>query len=225
VSGWEVTSLDELERLPVDEEGLVWRPVRRRLGITSFGTNAYTAAKAGDRVVESHTERTNGHEELYVVLAGRARFEIGEEEADAPAGTLVFLRDPAVRRGAVAVEDGTTVLAIGAKPGVAFEPSAWETAFAAYSYRRLGDVERGWSVLREAVEQDPSAWQAQYHLACFSALDGDRAAAIEHLRAAVAIDPEAARWAADDEDFDSIRDDPAFASAVAGKVEPGGTDT
>ena len=63
MSGYELRHLDDLERLPVDDEGLVWRPVRRRFGISAFGTNAYTAEKAGDRVVEEHHEQ-DGHEEL-----------------------------------------------------------------------------------------------------------------------------------------------------------------
>jgi tetratricopeptide (TPR) repeat protein len=209
-SPFEVARLDELERLPVDDEGLVWRPIRRRFGITAFGTNAYTAERSGQRVVEEHTERTNGHEEVYLVVSGRARFTLDGTEVDAPAGTIVHLPDPDVRRGAVAAEDGTTVLAVGAKPGAPFEPSAWEAAFAAYAYRRLGDVERGRALLQEAVDRDPSAWQGHYHLACFAALDGDHEAALEHLQRAVELDRQAAQWAADDDDLAAIRDDPRF---------------
>ena len=102
---------------------------------------------------------------------------------------------------------------MGGKRGEAFTPSAWEAVFAAYAYRRLGDRERAWATLREAVDRDPSAWQGQYHLACFSALDGDHEAAIEHLLRAVELDPAAARWAADDEDLAAIRDDPRFPEA------------
>lgn len=211
-SRYAVARLDELERLPVDEEGLTWRPVRRHFDIRAFGVNAYTAEAAGQRVVEEHTERTNGHQEIYFVVSGRATFVLGDEEVDADAGTVVFIRDPATRRGAVAAEPNTTVLAVGAKPGVAFEPSAWETVFAAYAYRRLGDVERGRALLQEAVERDPDAWQGAYHLACWAALDGDREQALTHLERAVALDPEAARWAANDHDFDPIRDDPRFPS-------------
>ncbi len=35
---------------------LVWKPVRKTLGLTAFGINAYTAASAGDEVVEDHDE-------------------------------------------------------------------------------------------------------------------------------------------------------------------------
>ena len=71
MSSYEVVHIDELESFPVDEEGLTWRPIRRRFDIRGFGVNAYTAERDGQRVVEEHRE-TNGHEELYVVIAGRA---------------------------------------------------------------------------------------------------------------------------------------------------------
>jgi hypothetical protein len=208
--GYEVTRLDELERLPVDEEGLTWRPIRRRLGVASFGVNAYTAERAGDRVVEEHAETRNRHEEVYVVVSGRAAFTVGGKEFDAPTGTLVFLPDPEVRRGATAAEDGTTVLALGARPGVAHEPSAWETFFEAYGYDKLGDTERGHRLLREAVERHPDLAVFRYHLACFDSRAGDRDAALDGLRRGVELEPEIAEWAAKDPDFDSIRDDPRF---------------
>jgi hypothetical protein len=211
---YEVTSLDELERLPVLDGGLMWRPIRRRFGITAFGANAYTAAEPGQLVVEEHTEQTNGHEELYVVVAGRATFTLDGEELDAPAGTLVFVQ-PDTRRGAVAAEGGTTVLALGGRPGDAFVPSAWEAAFAAYAYRELGDAARGRRLLEEASAERPGDWQGPYHLACFDALDGDAKGALAHLQRAVELDPAAARSAEGDEDFASIRDDPRFAELVS----------
>jgi quercetin dioxygenase-like cupin family protein len=108
-----------------------WIPVRHRLGVTAFGTNAYRAARAGAVVVEPHDElpedpeREPAQEELYVVVLGRATFTLDGERVDAPAGTVVFLPDPAVHREAVAEEDGTVVLAAGGAPGT-FTPSAWE---------------------------------------------------------------------------------------------------
>jgi mannose-6-phosphate isomerase-like protein (cupin superfamily) len=213
MSAFAVARLDELDALPVDDEGLTWRPVRRHFDIRAFGTNAYTAERTGQRVVEEHSEATLGHEELYVVVSGRATFTLEDEELDAPAGTLVFVR-PGTRRGAVAAEDGTTVLVLGGKRGEAFRVSAWETVFAAYGYRRLGDVERGRALLQDAVEAEPDAWQGQYHLACFAALDGDVEAALLHLGRAVEMDPTAAQWAAGDEDFGSVRDDARFEALV-----------
>jgi quercetin dioxygenase-like cupin family protein len=118
---YEVAHLDDLDRYPLDDEGLLWRPVRRRLGITAFGTNAFTAEKGSERIVEEHYEK-DGHEELYFIASGRARFVLGDDEIDAPAGTFVHA-EPGTRRGAVATEPDTIVLAIGAKPGVPYEIS------------------------------------------------------------------------------------------------------
>ena len=132
VRTYDVASLDDLDRIPV-AHGLEWRPIRRRFDIRSFGCNAYTAEKVGDWIVEEHTEGKNRHQELYFVVRGRARFTLGGEELDAPAGTLVFISDPDLTRVAVAEEEGTTVLALGAQPEVAFMPSAWEWFFEAYA--------------------------------------------------------------------------------------------
>src|SRR5918996_4519379 len=109
--------IDQLD--PIDVAGVRWHPVRHALGVRGFGVNAYSAA-AGQDVVEDHTEADDdggGHQEMYVVLSGRARFEVDEEEVDAPAGTIVFLPEPTSRRRAVAVEEGTIVLAVGGEPG------------------------------------------------------------------------------------------------------------
>src|SRR4051812_504911 len=182
--GYEIASIDELDAFPVDDEGLMWRPVRRRFGITAFGTNAYTAAKAGDRVVEEHTEATNDHEELYVVLSGRATFTLDGTEVDAPAGTFVFVA-PATKRGAIAREDGTTVVGVGGRAGHPFVVSKWEAAFAAYGYHRTGDPVRALATMNEALEADPDAWQGQYHMACIQALNGNVDEAERHLRRAI----------------------------------------
>ena len=209
MSGYEIAHLDDLERLPVDEEGLLWRPIRRRFGITAFGTNAWTAAKAGDRVLEEHYER-EGHEEMYFVAAGRARFTLGDEEHDAPAGTLVFAR-PGTRRGAIAEEPGTTIVAIGAKPGVVFEPSKWEEWYAATGLRRLGRQEEARALMDASIAANPDEWQGYFNLACFEALDGRSDEAIAALQRAIEIAPDEARkYAAEDSDFDSIRADPRW---------------
>ena len=206
--GYEVAQIDELEELPINNGEFVWRPIRRRFGITAFGTNAYTG-DAGQRVIEEHSERDN-HQEMYVVLRGRATFRLGDDEVDAPAGTIVFLR-PDTKRGAIAAEDGTAVLAVGAKPGVVFEPSLWEDVFAANAYADKGDLDRARQLMADLVEQNPDAWQGFFNAACLEARLGDRDRAMEHFERALELEPEKAReFAKTDSDFDSIRDDPRF---------------
>jgi len=209
LKGYETAHVDELETMPVNSGEFIWRPVRRRFGISAFGTNAYSADKAGQRVIEEHFER-DGHEEMYVVLRGRATFTLDDEELDAGPGTLVFVR-PGTRRGAIAAEDATFVLAVGAKPGVVFEPSLWEDVFAAYSYAEQGDLEKGRTLVQEAIGRSPDAWQGHYNAACIEARFGDPDAAVAELKRSFELDAEATKKAADgDSDLDSIRDRPDY---------------
>jgi quercetin dioxygenase-like cupin family protein len=217
--GYEVAHIDELEELPINNGEFVWRPVRRRFGITAFGTNAYTG-NSGQRVIEEHAERDN-HQEMYVVLRGRASFTLGDDEVDAPAGTIVFVR-PNTRRGAIAAEDGTAVLAVGAKPGVVFEPSLWEDVFVANSYAEQGELEPARAVYAELIENHPDAWQGLFNAACFEARFGDHERAFEYLGRALKLEPSAREYAEKDSDFDSIRDDERFRSLVAGQADAGG---
>ena len=214
---YEVVHIDELESYPIaNQQGLTWRPVRRRFDIQAFGVNAYTAERAGQRVVEEHRE-TNNHEELYAVVSGRATFTLDGNEHDAPAGTLVHC-PPDTLRGAVAAEPGTTVLGVGAKPGEVFRPSGWEWTFAAFSLLANGDKQGARRELEAGVAARPDAWQGHYNYACLEARAGNPDAAIERLRKAVELHPQAAELARKDEDFDSLREDERFL-AVAGQAD------
>src|SRR5690349_20448024 len=97
-----------------------WAPLRAHLGAQAFGINAYTK-NADERVVGEHKEEASGHEELYLVIAGRAKFTVDGEERDAPAGTAVLVSS-GTTRSADALEDGTTVLVVGGRPGGVFLP-------------------------------------------------------------------------------------------------------
>jgi len=204
--GARVIRIDEVESLPVLDGELQWHPLRHELGIRAFGMNAYTAAKAGDLVVEEHTEESLGHEEVYVVLAGRATFTLDGEEFDAPAGTVVHLADPKVRRVARAAEDGTRVLAVGAPVGEAYEPSPWESAFRAEPVARAGDPEGAVAIVRAALEEHPDNANLLYNLACFEALAGREDDAIAHLARAIELRPGAREWAMKDRDLASLRE-------------------
>ena len=205
--------LDEIEGIAVFGT-LVWKPVRRTLGVTAFGINAYTAAAAGDEVVEDHTEGALGHEEVYAVVSGHAVFTVDGEEVDAPAGTLVFLDDPAQRRAAVACEAGTTVLAIGGVPGV-HPVSAWEYVFPALPAKTAGDYDTARRMLEDAVAEHPELPGIRYNLARVEALAGNGDRALDELAIAVESSDRLREAAQTDEELDSIRDDPRFPSPGA----------
>jgi mannose-6-phosphate isomerase-like protein (cupin superfamily) len=213
-----VARIDELDSYPIQgQQGLTWRPVRRRFDIRSFGVNAYTAAEAGQRVVEEHREQ-DGHEELYVVLTGRATFTVEGEEHDAPAGTLVHC-PPGTLRSAFAAEPQTTVLGIGAKPGVVFEPSGWEWVFAGISLLDQGDEAGARAELQAGIEANPDAWQGYFNLACIEARLGNEDAALRELERAAERDQEAvAKFAPDDEDFASLKSNPRLL-AITGQAK------
>ena len=206
-----VLRLDEIEGIPVFGT-LVWKPIRKTLGVTAFGINAYTAANAGDEVVEEHTEQQLGHEEIYAVVSGHATFTVDGEEVDAPAGTLVYLDDVAQLRHAIANEPGTTVLAIGGVPG-RHEASAWEYFFPALPPLRDGDYDTARQILEGALaEKDVPV--LHYHLARIEALAGNKGRALDELAIAADASARLRVSAQTDEDFASIRDDPRFPNNV-----------
>ena len=134
-AGYRTLHLDDIPTVRVPDPGVpAWKPVRRELGIQAFGTNAYIAAAAGDVVVEPHDELPRegepaGHQEIYLVLDGVARFTVHGDTFDVPKGGIVFLEDPALHRQAVALEAGTVVFAVGGPAGEVFVPSPWEDEF------------------------------------------------------------------------------------------------
>jgi quercetin dioxygenase-like cupin family protein len=200
--------LDELDRIELPD-GFVWRPVRKHFGIQAFGVNAYTPGASG-QVVEEHTEQTNEHEEIYLVLRGRVRFTVDGDEHELGPGQLVFVRDPSIRRAAVAVTDDAAVLAVGGKPGEPHEVSAWEYTFATAPHVREGRFDEARRLLHEGLEAKPGSPAILYDLACVEALAGERDTAIELLNEAVAGGERFREYAQTDEDFASIRDDPRF---------------
>jgi hypothetical protein len=213
MSDYKVARLEEIEE--VGDGRCPWRPVRRHFGITSFGVNAWTAAAAGDRIINEHDEADEEdlQEELYLVQRGRATFELDGDRVEAPAGTFVFAR-PSVKRTAFAEEAGTTIVALGGTPGKAYEPSDWEIwqpynhLYEAGRYAEAADEARG--PLEEAGAAGPL-----YNLACCESLAGRTADAIEHLRQAIELSARYRSHAAGDADFDPIRDERAFVELTA----------
>jgi mannose-6-phosphate isomerase-like protein (cupin superfamily) len=206
VSAYKVARLDDIEE--VDDGRCPWRGVRHHLGIAAFGVNAWTAQNAGDRIINEHAEE-DGEEELYVVLNGRATFELDDEKVDAPEGTLVFAK-PGVRRTAFAEEAATTILAIGGEVGRPYEAFGWEVWMPLNALYQAGDYEGAIEQGREVIAANPQYVGPLYNLACCESLAGHKEDAIEHLRLAIERSTRFRDFARDDSDFDPIRDEPAF---------------
>lgn len=198
----------DVEPISVVNDTLRWHPLRHALGVTAFGINAYSAPRAGEDVVEEHREgdETGGHEELYVVLSGHARFTVDGEQVDASAGTCVFLPEPGSLRHAVAVEDGTAVLAIGGEPGKPFAVSAWEWTFRARPHLDAGEWEQAATVVADGLREHPGDGSLLYNLACCEARLGRLDDATAHLREALDDEPRVREWGARDADLDALRE-------------------
>jgi mannose-6-phosphate isomerase-like protein (cupin superfamily) len=217
MSGYAIEHVNDIPELDDGREPM--RPVRHHYGITGFGTTAWTAKNAGDRIINEHQEAESEEEvadrdeELYVVVAGRATFELDGERQDAPAGTLVYVR-PRVKRTAFAEEPGTTILAVGGTPGKAYDAIGWEVWAPIRPLYEAGDyaqvVERG----REAIEAGPEYALLLYNVACCESLTGQKTEALEHLRRAIELSGQFRDYAKNDSDFDAIRDEPAFKELV-----------
>ncbi len=208
--GWQSVRLDEIEPIPVVGETLLWRPLRRTLDVGAFGINSYIAPNAGDDVVEEHTERMYGHEELYLVLSGRATFTLDGETLDAPAGTAVFIRDPAVKRHARAEEPQTSVLAVGGPRGEAYRPAPWEHSFAAEKHRASGEYEAMVAEIAAGLEENPDNPSLLYDLGCAEALAGRLDDALAHVARALELKPEWDDHARKDSDLDEVRELPGW---------------
>jgi mannose-6-phosphate isomerase-like protein (cupin superfamily) len=208
--GWQSVRLDEIEPIPVVGGKLLWRPVRRTLDVGAFGINAYVAPAAGDDVVEEHTEQSLGHQEIYFVLTGRATFELDEETLDAPAGTVVFVRDPAVKRHARAEEPGTSVLAVGGPRDRAYEPSPWEHWFAAERHRASGDFDAMADEIAAGLDQYPDHPALLYYLSRAEVLAGRTDDALAHVSRALELRPEWSDHIRQDEELAPLHDLPGW---------------
>jgi tetratricopeptide (TPR) repeat protein len=214
MSDYAIARLDEIDE--VTDGRCPWRPVRFHFGITSFGVNAFTGRQAGDRLINEHDESQEDdlQEELYLVQRGRARFELDGERVDAPAGTLVFAR-PSVKRTAFAEEPGTTIVALGGTPGKAYEAHGGELWMPLHHLYESGQYAEAADRGRELIEAHPEYAGPLYNLACCESLAGRKAEAIRHLGLAVERSERFRMLAAEDSDFEPIRDEPAFRELVS----------
>ena len=202
-----VVAADDLPSIAIDTGGR-WAPLNELLGLDGLAAGVWSHAEVGGELIEDHDETTAGaapHDELYVVLAGRATFLVGDVEHDAPAGTIVHAA-VGTRRHAVAAEPNTRVLAPGGPPGTIAAPSAWTRWQRAYALRDANDPDGALAQLRAGLEDHPGHPLIHYHLACLLCTTrGDLGEAREHLARAQAGDERTIAWAADDEDLAPLR--------------------
>ena len=220
MSGYAVAQIDEIDE--ISDGRCPWRPVGFHFGLTAFGVNAFTGHEVGDRIINEHDESQEHdlQEELYLVQRGRATFELDGERLDAPAGTLVFARLD-VKRTAFAEEPGTTIVALGGVPGKAYEPKGGELWMPLQPLYDAGQYAEAADQGRELIEAHPEFPGPLYNLACCESLAGRKDDAIKHLRLAIEGNEPFRPMAAEDSDFDAIRDEPAFKELVSsGAVEP-----
>ncbi len=211
MAAYSVTRFDAIDE--IDDGGVPYRPVRRHFGIASFGVNSFTGRKSGDRIINEHSEEDD-QEELYLVLLGRATFELDGERVDAPAGTLVFA-EPGAKRTAFAEQDGTTVVVVGGKPGKVYEVLGFEAWAPFQRLYEAGDFSEAADQARGAIEAQPEAVGAFFYLACCEALAGRADDAARHLRHALQRSERLRGLARRNPDLDSIRDRPEIAELLA----------
>jgi tetratricopeptide (TPR) repeat protein len=216
-TGFSVLSITEAA---VAQEGAERQNVRLRpeLGIGAFGVNAVRAVAGGTEIIGEHDETgpgADGHEELYLVLAGYAVFTVAGEEVDAPHGTAVFVRDPALRRSAVAKEDGTVVVAVGAPAGKPFRITPSEAMRDFFEPYNAKDYASALEIARGVLHKYPGNALALYNIACMEALLGQPDEALKHLGEAIAGAERLRENARTDEDFASLRGDQRFEALLA----------
>jgi len=120
-----VHRLDEIPTVP--DADVDWHPLQHYFGLNTFGANLFIARDPGDELIAEHDESESAQQELYLVLRGAVRFTFDGETRDAPAISVAAVPDASVRRAAIALEPGATMLALGAPPGE--YASTWRPAW------------------------------------------------------------------------------------------------
>src|SRR6266540_2312887 len=132
-------------------------------GQAAFGINAWSAAGPEDVLIREHEDSSIAHEELYVVVDGHATFTVDGQEIDAPARTIVFVRDSVVQRSGRAKDRGATILTVGAKPGEAFRSSPWEVNAEIIPLFERGELAEVKRRLKPLVAANPQAAGSLYN--------------------------------------------------------------
>ncbi len=176
----------------------------------SFGVNAWSTEEAGATLIPEHDEVPSSHEELYLVTAGHATFTVDGEQVDAPAGTLVYIPDPASERTRSRRQRLRRWSRWRGVPGSAYAPRSWETNSELLPLFEAGEYEQVKQRIHAVLDHYDDKGGLLYNLACAEAQLGETEAALEHIREAVDAEPRYREYAQTDDDLASIRDDERF---------------
>jgi tetratricopeptide (TPR) repeat protein len=87
-----------------------------------------------------------------------------------------------------------------------------------WCYKRTNRLAEAVDALERALRQEPENALIHYNLACYWSLAGNAPKALAGLATALRIDPDMRLMLADEEDFNSIRGEAAFARLVGGST-------
>jgi Cupin domain len=208
-------AIAQLDDIGSSQDGAYrYQPVRHHFGIESFGVTAWVGTAAGDPIINDYDEDSQPAEELFLVVSGRATFELDGQQVDAAPGTLVFTQ-PGTPRTAVAAEPATTILVFDGTPGKVYDATGWEVWAPLRPLYDAGEHTQLSERLRETIAANPQYPMLAYNLACSESLSGHTTEAIEHLRRAIEGSEKHRADARSDSDFDPIRDEPSFKALIA----------
>jgi tetratricopeptide (TPR) repeat protein len=215
VNRYQVAHLEEIEE--VHDGRCPFRPVRHHFGLTTFGVNTWTARAVGDRLINDHDESDEfDGDELYLVLSGRARFEIDGDRVDASAGAFVAVA-AGINRTAFAEQPDTTLVAIGGGPeGKPYRPLGWEVWSSLEPLFAAGRHEEVLAQAEPLLQAESHYPMVLYNVACSESALGRTEDALGHLRRAVEVMPKLGDYARDDERLAALRGNPAFSHIIGG---------
>ncbi len=94
---------------------------RASLGVTAFGMQVIQLPPDSGDMAPEHDHLHDGQEEVYVLLDGSCEIDVAGKRIDLGGGTFVRV-GPGERRRLRSHAQGARVLAIGGRPGRAYEP-------------------------------------------------------------------------------------------------------
>jgi hypothetical protein len=119
-------------------------------------------------------------------------------------------------RTAFAQEAGTTILAVGGgREGEPHRPGGWEVWSPLRPLLAAGRHEELVARAEPLLNDGPPYPELLYKVACSESLLGRTDDALDHLRRAIQLMPEIARFARDDQDLAPLRDEPGFAELTS----------